>query len=92
MCAFAAFKALSRKADTCPTVYETEVVAISERTCGLFSVQMCEARASFEVPQVRVAKLRIHSVISKAALIFGSEAWMLKKLDEQRLEAAQMKL
>jgi hypothetical protein len=28
---------------------------------------------------------------SKAALKFGSEAWVLKKREEQRLEAAQMK-
>ena len=30
-------------------------------------------------------------VICKAALKFGSEAWVLKKREEQRLEAAQMK-
>jgi hypothetical protein len=28
----------------------------------------------------------------KAALKFGSEAWVLRKREEQRLEAAQMKL
>ena len=28
---------------------------------------------------------------AKAALKFGSEAWVLKKREEQRLEAAQMK-
>jgi hypothetical protein len=28
---------------------------------------------------------------NKAALKFGSEAWVLKKREEQRLEAAQMK-
>jgi len=36
-------------------------------------------------------KLRIHNIIGKAALKFGSEAWLLKKREEQRLEAAQMK-
>ena len=36
-------------------------------------------------------KLRIHNIIAKAALKFGSEAWVLKKRQEQRLEAAQMK-
>jgi hypothetical protein len=36
-------------------------------------------------------KLRIHNITAKAALKFGSEAWVLKKGDEQRLEAAQMK-
>jgi len=36
-------------------------------------------------------KLRIHNITVKAALNFGSEAWVLKKRKEQRLEAAQMK-
>jgi len=36
-------------------------------------------------------KLRIHNITAKAALNFGSEAWVLKKREEQRLEAAQMK-
>ena len=35
-------------------------------------------------------KTRIH-ITAKAALKFGSEAWVLKKREEQRLEAAQMK-
>jgi len=36
-------------------------------------------------------KLRIHNITAKAALKFGSEAWVLKKREEQSLEAAQMK-
>jgi len=36
-------------------------------------------------------KLRIHNITAIAALKFGSEAWVLKKREEQRLEAAQMK-
>jgi hypothetical protein len=36
-------------------------------------------------------KLRIYNITAKAALKFGSEVWVLKKRDEQRLEAAQMK-
>jgi len=36
-------------------------------------------------------KLRIHNITAKAALKFGSETWVLKKREEQRLEAAQMK-
>ena len=36
-------------------------------------------------------KLRIHNITAKEALKFGSEAWVLKKRGEQRLEAAQMK-
>jgi len=35
-------------------------------------------------------KLRIHNITAKAALKFGSEAWVLKTRGEQRLEAAQM--
>ena len=34
--------------------------------------------------------LRIHNITAKAALKFGSETWVLKKREEQRLEAAQM--
>ena len=36
-------------------------------------------------------KSRIHNITAKAALKFGSEAWVLKKREEQCLEAAQMK-
>jgi hypothetical protein len=35
-------------------------------------------------------KLRIRNIAAKAALKFGSEAWVLKKREEQRLKAAQM--
>ena len=33
----------------------------------------------------------IWNITAKAALKFGSETWVLKKREEQRLEAAQMK-
>ena len=36
-------------------------------------------------------KSRIHNITAKAELKFGSEAWVLKKREKQRLEAAQMK-
>jgi hypothetical protein len=36
-------------------------------------------------------KLRIHNITVKAALKFVREACVLKKRDEQRLEAAQIK-
>ena len=36
-------------------------------------------------------KLRIHNIKAKVVLKFGSEAWVLKKTEDQRLEAAQMK-
>jgi hypothetical protein len=37
------------------------------------------------------SKLRIQSITTKAALKFGSQAWVPKKRNEQRLEAAQVK-
>ena len=36
-------------------------------------------------------KLRIRNITAKAAMKFGSEAWVLKKTDEQRLEEAEIK-
>ena len=36
-------------------------------------------------------KLRIHNITAKAALKFGSDARVLEKRGEQRLEAEQMK-
>ena len=35
-------------------------------------------------------RLRIHNITAKAALKFGSKAWLLKKRKEQCLEATQM--
>ena len=37
-------------------------------------------------------KLRIYNITAKVALKFGSEAWVLKKREEQRLEAPHTKL
>ena len=36
-------------------------------------------------------KIKNSQITATAALKFGSEAWVLKKREEQRLEAAQMK-
>ena len=36
-------------------------------------------------------KLRIHNITAKVALKFGGEDWVLRKREEQHLEAAQMK-
>jgi hypothetical protein len=36
-------------------------------------------------------KLIFHNITAKAVLKFGSEAWVLKKTEQQSLEAAQMK-
>ena len=48
-------------------------------------------RRHFGKQMSRETKLRSHNITAKAALKFGSEAWVLRKREEQRLEAAQMK-
>jgi len=48
-------------------------------------------RRHFGKQMKKETKLRIHNITGKAALKIGSEAWVLKKREEQRLEAAQMK-
>jgi len=48
-------------------------------------------RRHFGKKMKKETKLRIHSITAKAALKFGSEAWVLKKREEHRLEAAQIK-
>ena len=48
-------------------------------------------RRHFGKQMNKETKLRIHNITAKGALKFGSEAWVLKKREEQRLEAAQMK-
>ena len=48
-------------------------------------------RRHFGKQMNKETKLRIHNITAKAALKFVSEAWVLKKREEQRLEAAQMK-
>jgi len=48
-------------------------------------------RRHFGKQMNKETKLRIHNITAKAALKFRSEAWVLKKREEQRLEAAQMK-
>jgi hypothetical protein len=46
---------------------------------------------NFGKQMTKETKLGIHNITAKAALKFGGEAWVLKKRDEQRMEAAQMK-
>ena len=48
-------------------------------------------RRHFGKQMNKETKLRIHNITAKVALKFGSEAWVLKKREEKRLEAAQMK-
>jgi hypothetical protein len=39
----------------------------------------------------RILHKYLHNITAKAALKFGSEAWVLKKREEQRLEGGQSK-
>ena len=48
-------------------------------------------RRHFGKQMDKETKLRVHNITAKAALKFGSEGWVLKEREEQRLEAAQMK-
>ena len=48
-------------------------------------------RRNFGKQMNKETKLRIQNITAKEALKFESEAWVLKKREEQRLEAAQMK-
>ena len=57
---------------------------------GSFSVSLSEINTYKSITN-KETKLRIRNITAKAALKFGSEVWVLKKREEQRLEAAQMK-
>ena len=48
-------------------------------------------RRHFGKQMNKETKLRIHNIAAKASLKFGSGAFVLKKREEQRLEAAHMK-
>ena len=48
-------------------------------------------RRHFGKQMNKETKFRIHNITAEAALKFESEAWVLKKREEHRLEAAQMK-
>jgi len=48
-------------------------------------------RRHFGKQMNKETKLRIHNITAKASLKFGSEAWVLKKKEEQRLKTAQIK-
>ena len=44
-----------------------------------------------DILENKETKLRIHNITAKAVLKFRSEVWVLKKKEEQHLEAAQTK-
>ena len=62
-----------------------------EITHGWNSAHYTGYLGQISVNSHKETKLRIHNITAKAALKFGSKAWVLKKREEQRLEAAQMK-
>ena len=55
------------------------------QTCNKISGDI---RRHFGKKMNKETKSRIHNITAKAALKFGSEGWVLKKREEQRLEAA----
>ena len=69
---------------------------IATQTCETSSLEHSlgmthDNKASNKTGKKQETKLRIQNITAKAALKFGSEAWVLKKREEQCLEAAQMK-
>ena len=44
-------------------------------------------RRHFGKQMAKETKFRIYNITARAAVKFGNEAWVLKKRDEQRLEA-----
>jgi len=75
---------LSAGRKTCPLHYHF---------CDVYEINKINGaiRRYFGKQMDKETKLRIHNITAKAALNFGSEAWVLKKREEQRLEAANMK-
>ena len=57
----------------------------------MFCFYVLSTRRDFGKQMNKGTKLRIHNITAKAALKFGSEVWVLRKREQQRLEAAQMK-
>ena len=53
-------------------------------------IYITELYGDFWKKMNKETKLRIHNIKAKAALKFGSEVWVLRKREEQRLAAAQM--
>jgi hypothetical protein len=48
-------------------------------------------RRHFGKQKSKETQLRLHNITTKSALRYGSENWILKQRNKQRLEAAQMK-
>jgi len=51
-----------------------------------------DIRKHFGKQMNKETKLRIHNITAKATLKLGSDAWVLKKREEQHLETAQTKI
>ena len=74
------FKYLGYRISECGGDLEDEL-----QTCNKINGAI---RRHFGKQMNKDTKLRIQNITAKAALKFGSEAWVLKKREEQRLEAA----
>jgi hypothetical protein len=68
-----------------------KTIYIAVKCLILFPVIQTNFAKIGDILENKETKLRIHNITAKAALKFGREAWVLKKREEQRLEAAQMK-
>jgi hypothetical protein len=51
-----------------------------------------EYKINFGVQMSNETKLRMHNITAKAALKYGSEAWVLNKRDKHRLETAHVRV
>jgi hypothetical protein len=71
--------------DSQATSYRTKSV-IDEDKLQTYNKLSGVIRRHFGQQATKETKLRIHSITDKAALKFGSEAWVLKESDEQTLE------
>ena len=75
----------------CHTVFMCLCVLYLEDKLQTYNKINGAIRRHFGKQMNKETKLRIHNITAKTALKFGSEAWLLKKIEEQPLEAAQMK-
>jgi len=75
--------------NACSVYTKLEFVTFLE--LRLVFISSINVYGDISVKKNKETRLRIHNITAKATLKFGSEAWVLKKREEQLLEAAQMK-
>jgi len=74
-----------------PETCTVKPLQIKNAIVASFWTYFTTIRRHFGKQMNKETKLRIHNITAKAALKFGSEGWVLRKREEQRLEAAQIK-